>query len=63
MVPEQDAKLLKLRATPSLARLWRDQGNRKEAYQLLAPVYNWSTEGFNTKDLNDAKAVLAEFKA
>jgi predicted ATPase len=60
---EQDAKLLELRATSSLARLWRDQGKRKEAHELLAPMYNWFTEGFDTKDLNDAEAVLAELKA
>ena len=60
---EQEAKLFELRATSSLARLWRDQEKRKEAYGLIAPVYDWFTEGFGTKDLNDAKAVLAELKA
>ncbi|MFN0315907.1 MAG: AAA family ATPase [Burkholderiales bacterium] len=56
----QDAKLFELRATQSLARLWRSQGKRKEAYDLLAPVYRWFTEGFDTKDLKAAKALLAE---
>jgi predicted ATPase len=59
----QEAKLFELRATSSLVRLWRDQGKRKEAHELLAPMYNWFTEGFDTKDLNDAEAVLAELKA
>ncbi len=59
----QDAKLFELRATSSLARLWRDQGKRKEAYGLLAPVHNWFTEGFDTKDLKEVKAILAELKA
>jgi len=42
----------------SLARLWQRQGKRAEAYELLAPVYNWFTEGFDTADLQDAKALL-----
>jgi predicted ATPase len=45
----------------SLARLWRDQGKVKEARELLAPVYDWFTEGFDTRDLKEAKALLAEF--
>ena len=57
---EQDAKLLELRATSSLATLWRDQGKRKEAHELLASVYSWFTEGFDTKDLKEAKALLSE---
>ena len=44
----------------SLARLWRDQGKRAEARDLLAPIYGWFTEGFDTCDLIDAKALLAE---
>jgi predicted ATPase len=56
----QEAKLYELRTTLSLARLWRDQRKRKEAYELLAPVYSWFTEGFGTKDLNEAKALLSE---
>ena len=50
----------KLRAATSLARLWRDQGKRTEARDLLAPVYGWFTEGFDTRDLQDAKALLEE---
>jgi predicted ATPase len=55
---EQQAKLWELRAATSLARLWRDQGRRSEAYDLLVPVYGWFTEGFDTADLKDAKALL-----
>jgi predicted ATPase len=54
----QSAKSLELRAAMSLARLWQQQGKRTEAYELLAPVYNWFTEGFNTADLREAKALL-----
>jgi predicted ATPase len=57
---EQSARLLELRASMSLARLWRDQGKRKEARELLAPVYGWFTEGFDTRDLKEAKALLEE---
>ena len=57
---EQEAKLWELRAAVSLARLWRDQGKRAEARDLLAPVYDWFTEGFDTADLNEAKALLDE---
>jgi len=57
---EQEAKLWELRAAGSLARLWRDQGKRTEARDLLAPVYAWFTEGFDTPDLNDAKTLLDE---
>jgi predicted ATPase len=57
---EQEAKLWELRAAVSLARLRRDQGRRAEARDLLAPVYAWFTEGFDTADLKDAKALLAE---
>jgi predicted ATPase len=56
----QSAKLLELRATTSLARLWGEQRRRREARDLLAPVYGWFTEGFDTADLKEAKALLAE---
>jgi predicted ATPase len=56
----QQAKSLELRAATSLARLWRDQGRRAEARELLAPVYGWFTEGFDTADLKDAKGLLDE---
>jgi predicted ATPase len=54
----QQAKSWELRASTSLARLWQSQGKRQEAYDLLAPVYGWFTEGFDTADLIDAKALL-----
>jgi class 3 adenylate cyclase/predicted ATPase len=54
----QQAKSFELRTATSLARLWHQQGKRQEAYDLLAPVYNWFTEGFDTADLKDAKALL-----
>ena len=57
---EQEAKLWELRAAVSLARLRRGQGRRTEARDLLAPVYGWFTEGFDTPDLKDAKALLDE---
>ena len=56
----QQAKSLELRAATSLARLWGEQGRRAEARDLLAPVYGWFTEGFDTADLQEAKALLAE---
>jgi predicted ATPase len=56
----QGAKVFELRAATSLARLWRDQGKRNEARELLAPVYGWFTEGFDTRDLTEAKALLQE---
>ena len=56
----QQAKSLELRAATSLARLWQQQGKRQEAHDLLAPVYHWFTEGFDTADLQDAKALLDE---
>ena len=56
----QEAKSLELRAAMSLARLWQQQGKRQEAYDLLAPVYHWFTEGFETADLKDAKILLDE---
>ena len=55
---EQGAFLLKLRAATSLARLWRDQDKSQQARELLAPVYGWFTEGFDTRDLKEAKALL-----
>ena len=56
----QQAKSWELRTSTSLARLWQSQGKRQEAYELLAPVYGWFTEGFDTKDLQEAKALLDE---
>jgi predicted ATPase len=59
----QHAKSWELRAATSLACLWQQQGKRQEAYDLLAPVYNWFTEGFDTADLKDAKALLDALRA
>ena len=59
---QQQAKSWELRAAMSMARLWRDQEKRDEARNLLAPVYGWFTEGFETLDLKEAKALLAELK-
>jgi class 3 adenylate cyclase/tetratricopeptide (TPR) repeat protein len=59
----QQAKSLELRAAMSMARLRRDQGKRKEARELLAPVYGWFTEGFDTRDLKEARALLDELAA
>jgi predicted ATPase len=56
----QHAKTLELRAATSMARLWRNQGKRDEARELLAPIYGWFTEGFDTRDLKEAKALLDE---
>jgi predicted ATPase len=56
----QKAKSWELRATTSLAQLWRDHGKRQQARDLLAPVYGWFTEGFDTADLKEAKALLDE---
>jgi predicted ATPase len=56
----QQARSWELRATMSLARLWRDKGRRAEARDLLAPVYGWFTEGFDTLDLSEARATLDE---
>jgi predicted ATPase len=55
---DQRAKSWELRVAISMARLWRDQGKPSEARDLLAPVYNWFTEGFDTRDLKEAKALL-----
>ena len=60
---EQQAKSWKLRASMSLARLWRDQGKVQQARELLAPVYGWFTEGFDTRDLKEAKALREELAA
>jgi predicted ATPase len=57
---QQQAKSWELRAAMSLARLWRDQGKAQQARELLAPVYGWFTEGFDTRDLRDAKGLLEE---
>jgi predicted ATPase len=57
---EQEAKSWELRTSISLARLWQAQGKRAEAYELLAPVYDWFTEGLDTKDLKDAATLLGE---
>ena len=57
---QQQAKSWELRASMSLARLWRDQGKVKAARELLAPIYGWFTEGFDTRDLKEAKALLEE---
>jgi predicted ATPase len=56
----QQAKSWELRAAMSLSRLWQQQGKRAEAHDLLAPIYGWFTEGFDTADLEDAKALLEE---
>jgi predicted ATPase len=57
---QQQAKSWELRAAMSMARLWRDQGRPQQARELLAPVYGWFTEGFDTRDLKEAKALLEE---
>jgi predicted ATPase len=62
-VARQQAKSWELRAAMSLARLWRDQGKPRRARELLAPVYGWFTEGFDTRDLKEAKALLEESTA
>ena len=59
---EQQAKSWELRAAMSMARVWRDQGKREQAHDLLAPVYGWFTEGFDTLDLKQAKALLDELR-
>ena len=56
----QQAKSWELRAAMSLCRLWQQQGKRAEAHELLAPIYGWFTEGFDTADLQEAKALLEE---
>jgi predicted ATPase len=59
---DQAAKMWELRAATSLARLRRDQGRRAEAHDVLAPVYGWFTEGFDTADLTNARALLEELR-
>ena len=59
---KQKAKSWELRAATNLARLWRQQGKKAEAHKLLSEIYNWFTEGFDTKDLQDAKALLGELE-
>ena len=61
--PRTGAKSWELRATTSLARLLAKQGKREEARAMLAEIYNWFTEGFDTADLKDAKALLEELGA
>ena len=56
----QQAKSWELRAATSLSRLWQQQGKRAEAHEILAPIYGWFTEGFDTADLQEAKALLEE---
>ena len=58
----QQAKSLELRAARDLARLWGEQGRRAEARDLLAPVYEWFTEGLDTADLKEAKALLDQLR-
>ena len=58
MARRQQAKSWELRAAMSLSRLWQRQGKRAEAHELLTPVYGWFTEGFDTADLQEAKALL-----
>ena len=58
---EQGARSFELRSAIMLARLWGEQGRRAEALNLLAPIYGWFTEGFDTPDLKEAKALLEAF--
>jgi predicted ATPase len=60
---QQQVKSWELRASMSVARLWRDQGKVQQARELLAPVFGWFTEGHNTRDLKEAKALLEELAA
>jgi predicted ATPase len=55
---QQGAKLIELRAARRLSALWQQQGKRQEAYDPLAPIYSWFTEGFDTADIQEAKALL-----
>ena len=59
---KQQAKSLELRVATSLARLWQKQGKKQEAQQMLAEIYGWFTEGFDTKDLQEAKALLDKLR-
>ena len=63
LAKRQSAKMFELRASANLARLWCDQGKRDDARELLAPVYGWFTEGFDTLDLKEARALLDELHA
>jgi predicted ATPase len=56
----RSSRIFELRAACDLARLWPDRGERRNAHDLLAPIYGWFTEGFDTADLKDAKALLGE---
>jgi predicted ATPase len=58
----QEARLLELRAAVGLARHWRGQDRTAEAYKLLAPIYGWFTEGFDTPDLKDARELIDDLK-
>jgi predicted ATPase len=58
----QDAKMWELRVATRLARLWAGKGDQRKAHDLLAPIYGWFTEGFETADLKEAKALLAELQ-
>src|SRR5262249_43789825 len=60
---KQQAKSWELRASTSLARLWQQQGKKAEAHSLLSNIYNWFTEGFDTKDLQEARALLEELNS
>ena len=60
---DQQARSWELRAAMSLSRLWQQQGKQAEAHALLAPIYGWFTEGFDTTDLREAKALLDELGA
>jgi predicted ATPase len=60
MAQRMSAKAWELRAAMSMARLWREQGKPQQARELVAPVYGWFTEGFDTLDLKEAKALLDE---
>jgi predicted ATPase len=60
MAKNQSAKSIELRAMMSLSRLWQQQGKTEEARQILAEIYGWFTEGFDTADLKEAKALLEE---
>jgi predicted ATPase len=60
MAQRQSAKFWELRAARDLARLWRDQGKHTEARDLLSPIYGWFTEGFDTRDCKEAKALLVD---
>jgi predicted ATPase len=59
---QQQAKSLELRAVMSLSRVWQQQGKKNQARRMLAEIYGWSTEGFDTKDLQEAKALLVELE-